>query len=242
MTYKAFVSSTYEDLREHRAFVIDALRDTGVHVDPMENWTADGNKPKQLSQDRLEGCDLCVLLVGLRRGHVPEGETLSITQLEIEAAEERGIDVLVFMLDEEAPWSRTFDELDTDPGVRAWRKELREHRTVPLFGTAPDSVPIRPALGRWLQQSTRTRIGDAFGSRPVRGLRSRASGIFVCYRRELAVQHAAGRLHADLTTEFGNDSVFMDVDSVGPGEDWLDAIENALSACDVLLAPIIQVV
>ena len=39
-SHKAFVSSTFEDLKEHRAYVIKALRDAGIHVDPMENWTA----------------------------------------------------------------------------------------------------------------------------------------------------------------------------------------------------------
>ena len=40
ITYKAFVSSTYEDLKKHRWFVIDALRNSGIHVDPMEDWCA----------------------------------------------------------------------------------------------------------------------------------------------------------------------------------------------------------
>ena len=38
MTYKAFVSSTYEDLKDHRQHVIKALKDAGISVDPMENW------------------------------------------------------------------------------------------------------------------------------------------------------------------------------------------------------------
>lgn len=32
---KAFVSSTFEDLKEPRAYVNRALRDAGIHVDPM---------------------------------------------------------------------------------------------------------------------------------------------------------------------------------------------------------------
>ena len=59
---RAFVSSTYVDLREHRAFVIDQLRNSGLAVDPMEVWTADSDEPKVFSQQRIEGCDLCVLL------------------------------------------------------------------------------------------------------------------------------------------------------------------------------------
>ena len=84
--YKAFVSSTFKDLKDHRAHVIHSLRNARFFIDPMENWTADSDEPKKFSQDRLAGCDVCVLLVAFRRGFVPEGETLSITQMEYEAA------------------------------------------------------------------------------------------------------------------------------------------------------------
>ena len=99
-TYKAFVSSTFIDLKEHRAHVINSLRNAGFFADPMENWTADSDEPKKFSQDRLDGCDLCVLLVAFRRGFVPEGETRSITQMEYDTAVKDGIDILPFVLDE----------------------------------------------------------------------------------------------------------------------------------------------
>ncbi len=93
-TYKAFVSSTYIDLKDHRAYVIAALREAGFHVDPMEEWTADSDEPKVFSQERVDGCDICILLVARRRGHVPDGGTKSITQMEYEYAVKNDIDVL----------------------------------------------------------------------------------------------------------------------------------------------------
>src|SRR5215467_14069864 len=114
MAYRAFVSSTFVDLRDHRAHVISSLRRAGFAVDPMEDWTADSDEPKKFSQDRLNGCDLCVLLVAFRRGYVPDGGNLSITQLEYEAALKQGIDILPFMLDEKAPWWGNFDQRKED--------------------------------------------------------------------------------------------------------------------------------
>lgn len=160
MSLRAFVSSTFKDLEEHRSFVIAALRRAGINVDPMEAWTAASQEPKVFSQERLDGCDLCVLLVGLRRGHVPEGETRSITQLEYEAARRQGIDVLVFLLDEDAPWPRRFDELDADPEVRAWRRRLMERHGVGFFGHDPTSIEIAPALTRWVQQQREAGTGQ----------------------------------------------------------------------------------
>lgn len=150
MAYKAFVSSTFEDMKGHRQVVIAALRKAGIFVDPMEDWTAASDEPKKFSQDRLKDCDLCVLLVGFRRGHVPKGEEMSITQLEYQAAVTSGIDVLVFMLKEDAPWPRKFDELDKDPGIRPFRAELKESKGVGFFDLAPNSIEIAPALTRWI--------------------------------------------------------------------------------------------
>jgi len=116
----------------------------------MEEWTADSDEPKKFSEDRLHGCDLCVLLVAFRRGYVPDGETLSITQLEYEAAVKQRINVLPFLLEEKSPWPRDFDELDKDAEIRRWRAELQKRHGVEPFGLEPRSIDMTGALGRWL--------------------------------------------------------------------------------------------
>jgi hypothetical protein len=58
--------------------------------------------------------------------------------------------------------------------------------------------------------------------------------IFISYRREDA-DEAAGRLSDHLVTQFGQDSVFMDVDGIAPGRDFRKVIEETLTQCDVLL-------
>lgn len=65
------------------------------------------------------------------------------------------------------------------------------------------------------------------------------SGIFISYRREDASGHA-GRLYDHLAARFGDDRVFMDVESIVPGTDFVVAIEGALErchACIVLIGP-----
>ncbi|MDH4301237.1 MAG: DUF4062 domain-containing protein, partial [Nitrospira sp.] len=157
-TYKAFVSSTFEDLKDHRAHVIWQLRRAGFTVDPMEDWTADSDEPKKFSQDRLDGCHLCVLLVAFRRGYVPDGDTRSITQLEYDTAIKHGIDVLPFLLAEDAPWRRIFDERkfdelgkqDETAEIAKWRESLRKGRGVEFFDLDPHSINLTGALCRWL--------------------------------------------------------------------------------------------
>jgi outer membrane protein assembly factor BamB len=59
--------------------------------------------------------------------------------------------------------------------------------------------------------------------------------IFLSYRRE-ETQHLAGRLADRLVEHFGESQVFMDIDSIPPGVDFAEAIQRAVSGCDVLLA------
>jgi hypothetical protein len=63
------------------------------------------------------------------------------------------------------------------------------------------------------------------------------SGIFISYRREDSAGHV-GRLHDRLITRFGREQVFKDIDSIKPGEDFTQAIKEAMASCDVLIAVI----
>jgi outer membrane biosynthesis protein TonB len=62
-------------------------------------------------------------------------------------------------------------------------------------------------------------------------------GIFISYRREDSAGHA-GRLFDRLCAYFGKDSVFMDVEGIEAGVDFVETIEQAVGGCDVLLAVI----
>jgi hypothetical protein len=48
----------------------------------------------------------------------------------------------------------------------------------------------------------------------------------------------AGRLVDYLSRHFGRGSVFRDIDTIRRGEDFAQAIESALNACDVVLVVI----
>src|SRR5512132_959213 len=58
--------------------------------------------------------------------------------------------------------------------------------------------------------------------------------IFICYRREDAA--GAGRLYDRLEHTFGPQRLFMDVDNIPPGEDFVAVLKTQVAACDVLLA------
>ena len=45
----------------------------------------------------------------------------------------------------------------------------------------------------------------------------------------------AGRLYDRLARHFGAERVFMDVEGIEPGLDFVDAIERAVASCEVLI-------
>lgn len=60
------------------------------------------------------------------------------------------------------------------------------------------------------------------------------AAVVISYRRQLDGGYA-GRLLDGLTREFGEDQIFMDL-TIGPGIDFVDAIERAVGGCRFLLA------
>lgn len=61
--------------------------------------------------------------------------------------------------------------------------------------------------------------------------------IFLSYRRSDS-SFAAGRLFDRLKQNFGGENVFMDIDSIELGVDFVHRIEHAVGACDILIAVI----
>src|SRR5262245_45634756 len=64
-----------------------------------------------------------------------------------------------------------------------------------------------------------------------------ATKVFISYRRDDSAGHA-GRVHDRLEREFGRDLLFMDVDAVPLGDNFVKALSDEVAKCDVLLAVI----
>jgi formylglycine-generating enzyme required for sulfatase activity len=58
--------------------------------------------------------------------------------------------------------------------------------------------------------------------------------IFISYRREDRAG-SAGRIYDQLAAHFGPGNIFMDVDDIDPGVDFVESIENAISQTNVLV-------
>jgi hypothetical protein len=129
-TLRVFVSSTAEDLAEHRQAVRDAAQ--GLDFLPImhEYWAAGGNPPLESCMERVDEADVLVVIVAHRYGWVPPGQDKSITWLEVQRARERDVPVLPFLLAENADWPAAryehhrIQQAAGDPGFAALLAEV----------------------------------------------------------------------------------------------------------------------
>ena len=87
-----YLSSTYEDLKEYRQVVFDALRKSGYQVNAMEDYVATDQRPVDKCLKDVTEADIYVGIFAFRYGYVPPAEHnnpkgLSITELEFRQAE-----------------------------------------------------------------------------------------------------------------------------------------------------------
>ena len=134
LAMKAYVSSTFEDLRDCRAEARLALSRLGITDVAMEYYVAEPERPLERCLRDVAECDLYIGVFAWRYGYIPPGEDRSITELEYRTAAAAGKPALIFILREEASWPRT--QMDRDPTrIETLREELGRDRLCSFFST-----------------------------------------------------------------------------------------------------------
>ncbi|SFI91273.1 protein of unknown function [Pseudomonas syringae] len=110
--YQIFVSSTYNDLKEPRDFVIKAILEMGHIPVGMEMFSAADEEQWSIIQRQIDQSDYYVLIMANRYGSVTE-ESISYTEKEYDYARSQSIPCLGFILESSASWPSNFT--DTDP-------------------------------------------------------------------------------------------------------------------------------
>src|ERR1043166_3605727 len=94
--YQVFVSSTYEDLKEERQEVIQALLELDCIPSGMELFPAASEDQWTLIKRVIDDCDYYLVIVGGRYGSVGPDKK-SFTQMEYEYAVSRNKPVIAFL-------------------------------------------------------------------------------------------------------------------------------------------------
>lgn len=102
--YQVFISSTYEDLKEERAAVIQCLLDNDCIPVGMEQFPSSNMSQMEYIKKMLDDCDYYILIVGGRYGSLDDDGT-GYTEKEYNYALQKKIPVMAFVFDrpEELP-------------------------------------------------------------------------------------------------------------------------------------------
>lgn len=108
----AMISSTSLDLPEHRKEVMDACLRQDIFPKAMEHLPARDADAVRVSLEMVNQVDIYIGIYAWRYGHIPEGQDISITEMEFNRAVEREIPILVFLIHKDHPI--IIEQVETD--------------------------------------------------------------------------------------------------------------------------------
>lgn len=141
---QAMVSSTFTDLKEHRAALIAAIHKHKLHANVMEHDDAKASGDVIDSSLRMvRESAAYVLLIGFKYGQTPQDaernrEQLSITELEYNEALQLGRPTLLFIMGEKHPV--LISDIEEDPVKKVKLAAFRERAKIKTPGTSVHRV------------------------------------------------------------------------------------------------------
>jgi MoaA/NifB/PqqE/SkfB family radical SAM enzyme len=160
---RVFVSSTYRDLIDHRAAVIDVLLRMNLAPSAMEHFGSRSAEPAQACLEEIDGCDVFIGIYGSRYGYqkVPGGP--SITEQEFDHALRRRDKILIhcYLLDDRVEPAVTGEPEESVRRLTLFKTRVREAVVCDTF-TTPETLASRvaEALAREIRKQSELAIGN----------------------------------------------------------------------------------
>jgi hypothetical protein len=232
---RIYLSSTFQDLKDHREEVAKGLRRLRHEVIGMEDYVADGSRPlakclRDITGDaaqNLPPCDLYVGLFAKRYGYVPDEpanpDKWSITEAEYRTALRTlgAGQCLIFLLDPKTPWTEEFMDVATGENgagakIKALREELGKTHTVSFFKAPSDLANVvTSAVTLWQPAPSETKEPVGPTTRP-RLQREVTFGALLAYAgpdKDPAAAFANELKKAALTTLLAPDALFAETEA-----------------------------
>ena len=153
--YQIFVSSTYTDLKDERATVIKTILEMNHIPIGMEMFSAGDDDQWAVISRTIDTSDYYVVIIGQRYGSMTDAGS-SYTEKEYDYAIEKGIPVLAFIMEDDAP-STTARESDEVYGKLKLFKEKAKRKMAQFWSSKNDlATKISTSLYTAFNQHPRT--------------------------------------------------------------------------------------
>lgn len=236
-----FLCSTFADLVEERAAVIDALTRLRLQHGSMELFGARPEIPLDTCLQEVRSSDVAVVLLGHRYGSVVPKLGISYSEAEYNEARRLDIPCLVYIRDENIPILPKYFERSA-AGLRAldkFKERVRHEQTVAQFKGPQDlavqvSADLRPILEAYQNRSIRALLEPdprLLNANPLSDSDVENPIVTLCYPTEvadLAEEIATGLQQQGLC-------IVMKVLSPDVDGDPFDGLRGALEYSDFLI-------
>lgn len=140
---RIFLSSTYEDLAQHRQVIESSLAMSGIDYNAMEHFGSTPRPPLQTCLDAVEASDAFVGVLGVRYGGSPPGgRILSYTEREYRHARALRLPTLMFLIDMRnaavPPAFISNESHEQQERLQHLKDFVLRHNTVTFFTTPED--------------------------------------------------------------------------------------------------------
>ncbi|MCD8450469.1 DUF4062 domain-containing protein [Tenacibaculum dicentrarchi] len=144
--YQVFISSTYADLKEERAKVIQTIMELDCIPAGMEIFPAIDEEQFEFIKKVIDDCDYYLLIIGGRYGSLSE-EGISYTEMEYDYAISKGIKIIAFVHSkpEEIPLGKSEKDSDLRQKLQEFRNKVSTNRLI-KFWSNPNELPGLVAL------------------------------------------------------------------------------------------------
>lgn len=148
-----FVSSTFSDLKAHRASVRAAIRRLGATDVAMEDFGSRDDRPlRECIRVIKSESDIFVGIYAHQYGYVPDRRKTSITASEYSAARKAELPILAYLIDESASWPKAKrDEAVAATRLQSFKARLMKQHIVSFFSKKDELATMVAAdVGRHL--------------------------------------------------------------------------------------------
>ncbi len=140
MKKTVFISSTFEDLKEHRKKLWDILTKYEVNIRGMERFGARKEAPLQTCLAEVAQSDIFIGVISYRLGTIDPKSSKSFVQLEYEKALELNREVFIYLIDDKngrvTPAFVDFGE--NHEKLESFKSILKERHTIDTFTDEAD--------------------------------------------------------------------------------------------------------
>jgi hypothetical protein len=163
--YQVFISSTYADLKEERAKVIQTIMELDCIPAGMEIFPAIDEEQFEFIKKVIDDCDYYLLIIGGRYGSLSE-EGISYTEMEYDYAITKNIKIIAFIHSnpDEIPLGKSEKNSELRQKLQEFRDKVATNRLIKFWRNAEElpglvalslskTIKTYPAVG-WIRANS----------------------------------------------------------------------------------------